>query len=136
MSDQSWDEQFKKFLQQTGEDFRRAGKDIKTEAQRLLDGAVDADKQQKIRDRLNELGAWARKAAQGVAVVVEDAANKAETALQSAAEKVTEKVSEMKSASATSKAPSGTRAPEALAKPSRAKKKPSKAKKSGAKRKR
>src|SRR5207237_4438946 len=67
MSDQSWEEQFKKFLQKTGKDFRRTGEDIRAEAQRLLDSAMDPDKQQKIRNRLNELGMWARKAAQGVA---------------------------------------------------------------------
>jgi hypothetical protein len=139
MTDQSWEEQFKKFLQQTGEDFRRAGKDIRTEAQKLLEGAMDPEKQQKIRDRLNELGAWARKAAQGVAGAVEEVATKAETAFQSAAEKVTDKVSEMKSASASSNAPgatSGARAPGTATRSSRAKKKSGKSRKGGSKRKR
>ncbi|HWE25210.1 MAG TPA: hypothetical protein VG496_14820 [Myxococcales bacterium] len=107
MSDQSWEEQFKKFWQKTGEDFRRASEDIKAEAQRLMDGAMDADKQQKIRNRLNELGAWARKAAQDVAGAVEEAASKAGTAFQDAAEKVTQKVSEMKGPAESANAPSG-----------------------------
>lgn len=90
MSDESWDEQFKQFLRKTGEDFRRASGDIRTEAQRLLDAAVDPEKQQRVRDRLNELTLWARKAAQGVAGAVEEAATKAGTAFQRATEKVTE----------------------------------------------
>jgi hypothetical protein len=145
MADQSWEEQFKKFLQQTGEDFRRAGKDIRTEAQRLLEGAMDPEKQQKIRDRLNELGTWARKAAHDVAGAVEEVATKAETAFQSAAEKVTEKVSEMKGTTASSNAPSapsapsattGPRAPRTATSSSGAKKKSGKTRKSGSKRKR
>src|SRR3989442_15240666 len=67
MSDQSWEEQFKQFLRKTGDDFRRAGEDIKTEAQKLLDAAMDPDKQQRVRGRLKELGSWARKRAEDVA---------------------------------------------------------------------
>ena len=132
MSDQSWEEQFKKFLQKTGEDFRRTGEDIKAEAQRLLDSAMDPDKQQKIRNRLNELGMWARKAAQGVAGAVEEAAGKAETAFKGAAERVTEKMSEMKRASPSSNASSGVSgAVGAATKASRAKSRSGKTKKSG-----
>src|SRR2546430_15185670 len=67
MSDESWEEQFKQFLRKTGDDFRRAGEDIKTEAQKLLDAAMDPDKQQRVRGRLKELGSWARKRAEDVA---------------------------------------------------------------------
>jgi hypothetical protein len=88
MSDQSWEEQFKQFLQRTGEDFRRRGEDIRTEAQKLLDAAMDPEKQQKVRDRLNELGLWARRAAQDVAGAMGEAASKAETAFHSASDKV------------------------------------------------
>ena len=96
MTDETWEEQFKRFLQKTGEDFRRAGEDIKTEAQKLLDAAKDPEKQQRVRNRLTELGGWARKAAHGVMGAVEEAASKAETAFHTATEKVTEKVAEMK----------------------------------------
>jgi len=90
MSDENWEEQFKRFLRRTGEDFRRASEDIKTEAQKLLDAAMDPAKQQRVRDRLNELTLWARKAAQGVAGAVEEAASKAETAFHGVTGKVTE----------------------------------------------
>jgi hypothetical protein len=80
MNDPSWEEQFRQFLRKTGDDFRRASGEIRAEAQRLLDAAMDAEKQQRVRDRLNELSAWARKTAQGVAGAVEEAAVKAEAA--------------------------------------------------------
>ena len=96
MTDQSWEEQFKRFLQKTGEDFKRASEDIKAEAQKLVASAMDPEKQQKVRDRLNELGVWARKAAHEVAGVVGEAASKAQSAVQTATEKVSEKVSDMK----------------------------------------
>ena len=89
MSDERWEEQFKQFLRKTGEDFRRKSEDIKAEAQKLLDAAMDPEKQQKVRDRLNELTVWARKAAQDVAGKVEEAAAKAGTAFHRATEKVT-----------------------------------------------
>jgi DNA primase len=89
MSDERWEEQFKQFLRKTGDDFRRKSEDIKAEAQKLLDAAMDPEKQQKVRDRLNELTQWARKTAQDVAGKVEEAATKAGTAFQRATEKVT-----------------------------------------------
>jgi thioesterase domain-containing protein len=90
MSDENWEEQFRQFLRKTGDDFRRAGEDIRTEAQKLLDAAMDPEKQQKVRDRLNELTMWARKTAQGVAGAVEEAATKAETMFHRATDSVTE----------------------------------------------
>ena len=114
MSDETWDEQFKRFLRKTGEDFRRASDDVKAEAQRLFDAAMDQEKQQKVRDRLNELSLWARKAAQGVAGAVEEAASKAETAFHSATERMMEASGK---ASATKRAPStAARKPAATAK--------------------
>ena len=90
MSDDSWEEQFKQFLRKTGENVRRTGEDVRAEAQRLFDAATDPEKQQRVRDRLKELTVWARKTAQGVAGAVEEAASKAETAFQRAADKVSE----------------------------------------------
>lgn len=84
MTDESWEEQFKQFLRKTGEDFRRAGEDIKAEAQKLVDAAMDPAKQQQVRNRLSELSTWARKTAQNVAGAVEQAATKAQTAFHGA----------------------------------------------------
>jgi hypothetical protein len=78
MTDPNWEEQFRQFLRKTGDDFRRASEEIKAEAQKLLDAAMDPEKQQRVRDRLNELSVWARKTAHGVAGAVEEAAVKAE----------------------------------------------------------
>jgi len=102
MSDESWDEQFKRFLRKTGEDFRRTGEDVKAEAQRLVEAAMDPEKQQKVRDRLNELGDWARKTAQDVAGAVGDAAGKAESAFHRATDKVTGGKGEMQPVAASS----------------------------------
>jgi len=89
MSDERWEEQFRQFLRKRGEDFRRTGEDIKAEAQRLLDAAMDPEKQKRVRDRLNELTVWARKAAQGVAGAVEEAATTFFFDVPAATEKVT-----------------------------------------------
>src|SRR6267378_408068 len=75
MADERWEEQFKQFLRKTGDDFRRAGEDVRAEAQRLFDAAVDPQKQQKVRDRLKVLTGWARKTAEDVAGMVEKAAS-------------------------------------------------------------
>jgi DNA repair ATPase RecN len=90
MADERWEEQFKQFLRKTGGDFRRAGEDVKAEAQRLFDAAVDPQKQQRVRDRLKELTGWARKRAEDVAGMVETAASKAEQAFHRASDKVSE----------------------------------------------
>ena len=50
---------------------------------------MDPEKQQKVRDRLNELSAWARNTAQDVAGAVEEAASKAQSAFQRAADRMT-----------------------------------------------
>jgi hypothetical protein len=78
MDHSNWEDQFRQFLRRTGEDFRRASEEVKAEAQRLLDAAMDPEKQQRVRDRLNELTTWARKTAEGVAGAVGEAAVKAE----------------------------------------------------------
>jgi hypothetical protein len=90
MSNESWEEQFKQFLRKTGDDFRRAGEDIKAEAQKLFDAAMDPDEQQKVRDRLKELSSWARKRAEDVAGSMETAASKAARVFHCATNDVTE----------------------------------------------
>jgi hypothetical protein len=112
MSDESWDEQFKRFLRKTGEDFRRTGAEITAEAQKLAEAAMDPEKQQKVRDRLGELGDWARKTAQGVAGAVEDAAGKAETAFHRATDKMSGAKSKAQPVAASSR-PSRKPAPAA-----------------------
>jgi len=117
MSDESWEEQFRQFLRKTGEDFRRTGEDIKAEAQKLLDAAMDPERQQRVRNRLNELSLWARKTAQGVAGAVEDATSKAQTAFQRATDKVAEAPSAAHKPAATAK--KARRAKSKAAKPRR-----------------
>jgi DNA repair ATPase RecN len=133
MTDQSWDEQFKQFLRKTGDDFRRTSEEVRAEAQKLLEAAMDPEKQQRVRDRLNELSLWARKSAQGVAGAMADAATKAETAFHSATDRMTgaapaETVSAAPAAMATpARKPAAKKAPKAKAKTVKAKAKPVKA---------
>jgi len=119
MSDERWEEQFRQFLRKTGDDFRRTGEDIKAEAQKLFDAAMDPEKQQKVRDRLNELTLWARKTAQGVAGAVEDATSKAQTAFQRATDKVAEAANASSPAGEAHAAASAARKPAATAKKAR-----------------
>src|SRR3982751_6126318 len=114
MSEESWDEQFKQFLRKTGDDFRRAGEEVRAEGQRLLDAAMDPQKQQMVRDRLNVLTVWARKSAEGVAGAMADAASQAQTAFHSATGKVSEATAKMTGgmSAAAPEAPSSA-APEA-----------------------
>jgi len=102
MSDESWEEQFKQFLRKTGDDFRRAGEDIKAEAQKLFDAAMDPDKQQRVRDRLKELSSWARKTAEDVAGTVETAASKAARVFHCATDNVIEATDKFSPAPRTS----------------------------------
>src|SRR4051812_17172419 len=48
MTDPNWEEQFRQFLRKTGDDFRRAGDEVRAEAQRLLEAAMDPEKQQRV----------------------------------------------------------------------------------------
>jgi len=112
MSDESWEEQFKQFLRKTSDDFRRAGGDIKAEAQKLFDAAVDPDKQQRVRDRLKELSSWARRTAEDVAGSVETAASKAAKVFQCATDNVTERAEKVSRAPRTSSSSETSRADE------------------------
>jgi len=135
MSDESWDERFRQFLRKTGEDFRRAGDEVRAEAQRLVDAAMDPEKQQRVRDRLNELNDWARKTAQDMAGAMGEAASRAETAFQSASDKVAEATAKVRGKPARAARPKRKPAAAAKKKKGQTKARPAK-KKSAGKRKR
>ncbi len=81
MNDRQWDEQLRRFVKTTGEEIRRVGEDIKTEAERLLVEVRDPDKQRKVKEGLRDFSVWARKTAEEVVEVVEKGIKKAEGAL-------------------------------------------------------
>jgi hypothetical protein len=91
MSDSPWDLKMKAFLKRTGEDFKRFGRDVKDEAEKLVAEVRDPEKQAKLRDGLREVGAWARKAAEDVAGAMETGVKKAEDALRQGARAVGER---------------------------------------------
>lgn len=82
MPDTPWDSKLKAFLKKTGDDFRRAGADIKQEAERLLAEAKDPVRAKKIKEGLTEVSSWAKKTAEELAGYVETGVKKAEGALK------------------------------------------------------
>lgn len=79
MNDSQWDAKLKSFLKKTGDDFKRFGTEVKAEAQKLLTEVQDPQRQQKLREGLENVGVWARKTADEVANVVEDGVKFAST---------------------------------------------------------
>lgn len=90
MSDSAWDLKMKAFLKKTGEDFKRFGKDVKEEAQKLMTEVKDPERQARLREGLKDVGHWARKAAEDVATVMETGVKRAEDAFRQASGKVTD----------------------------------------------
>lgn len=80
MPDRPWDQQLKDFLKRTGEDLKKAGDDIRAEAQKLIDEVRDPETQQKIRDGLGNLGQWAKKSAEDAANKIEEVVKRADDA--------------------------------------------------------
>lgn len=90
MSDSAWDLKMKAFLKKTGDDFKRFGRDVKEEAQKLMTEVKDPERQAKLRDGLKDVGTWARKAAEDVATVMETGVKKAEDAFREGSKKVSD----------------------------------------------
>ena len=82
----AWDQKLKTFLNKTGEDFKRAGNDMKEEAQRLMKEVKDPQGQEKLKEGLKEFGGWAKKTAVEMAELAEGGFKKAETAFRQAAD--------------------------------------------------
>src|SRR4051794_2069096 len=88
MNDSQWDAKLKSFLKKTGEDVKRAGNEIKSEAEKLLKEVQDPDRQAKVKAGVKDFGGWARKTAEEMATLMETGVKKAEVALGKATEKV------------------------------------------------
>ena len=84
MNENQWDEKLKTFLKKTGDDLKRAGSDIKAEAEKLMKEVKDPDRQDKVKRGLATFQLWARKTAEEVAAVVETGVKKAEGAVRGA----------------------------------------------------
>src|SRR3954463_6724051 len=70
--------QIKDFLKKAGDDMKRVGEDIKVETTRLVEELRDPDKQAKAKEKLSELGVWAKTTAQGAADLADAAMKKIE----------------------------------------------------------
>jgi hypothetical protein len=84
MNESQWDEKLRAFLKKTGDDLKRAGGDIRLEAERLMKEVQDPDRQDKVKKGLDSFRLWARKTAEEVATVVETGMKKAEGAVRQA----------------------------------------------------
>src|SRR6185503_13119668 len=88
MNQTQWDEKLKSFLKKTGEDVKRAGNDIKAEAEKLLKEVKDPERQAKVKAGMKDFGGWARKTAEEMAELMETGVKKAEVAINKATDKV------------------------------------------------
>lgn len=88
MNDTQWDAKLKSFLKKTGEDVKRAGADIKVEAEKLLKEVQDPERQAKVKAGMKDFSGWARKTAEEMAELMETGVKKAEVALSKATDKV------------------------------------------------
>jgi len=106
MTEKQWDQQILDFLKKTGDQ-------IRGETEKILTEIRDPQNQQRMRESLNEFGAWAKQTAEEAALLMESALKKAETALNQAAEKVKQSSAAAMGAprSAGRRTPSHKRAP-------------------------
>ena len=88
MNENQWDAKLKSFLKKTGEDVKRAGNDLKVEAEKLLKEVQDPERQAKLKAGMKDFGGWARKTAEEMATLMETGVKKAEVALGKATDKV------------------------------------------------
>jgi len=84
-SDSQWDDRLKSFLKKTQQDLKRAGNDMRVEAEKLLKEVQDPERQAKVKAGLKDFGSWARKTAEEVAGLVETGVKKAETTFREVA---------------------------------------------------
>jgi hypothetical protein len=78
-NDSQWDDRLKSFLKKTQQDLKRAGNDMRVEAEKLLKEVKDPERQAKVKAGLKDFGSWARKTAEDVAGLVETGVKSAET---------------------------------------------------------
>jgi hypothetical protein len=79
-TEKPWNERLMDSLRQTGEN-------IRTEAQKLMSELNDPASGERVKQRLAEMGDWAKKTAEDAAGVVDQAAKKVEEAINAAAAK-------------------------------------------------
>ena len=66
---------------------KRTGDEIRQETQRLIREVNNPENQQKVKEGLKELSAWARSTAEEAAALIDNAVKKAETAFAKAVER-------------------------------------------------
>ncbi|MFL5321728.1 MAG: hypothetical protein ACJ790_18845 [Myxococcaceae bacterium] len=118
--------QIKDFLKKAGDDMKRVGEDIKTETTRLVEELRDPEKQAKAKEKLSELGVWAKSTAQGAADLADAAMKKIEERMSTASDYVSETLGGSGKTEQTAAAAAPKKKKPAARKPTKAKAKPAK----------
>ena len=79
-NERPWNERVMETLRQTGEN-------IRSEAQKLIGELSDPANQERVKQRLAEMGDWAKRTAEDAATAVDQAAQRVEEAISAAARK-------------------------------------------------
>lgn len=88
MGDNQWDLRLKALFTKTAQDVKRAGRDMRVEAERLLHEVQDPVRQQQLKEGLKDLSLWAKKTAEDMGTLLETSVRKAEGAVREAAEQL------------------------------------------------
>jgi hypothetical protein len=87
MVESTWEKQAKLFLKRASDELKRTGGDLRGEAQKIWDEVRNPNNQQKVRDNLQDLGTWARKAVGQAAELVDGAVQRLDADLRKLASK-------------------------------------------------
>ncbi len=79
-----WEEKLKDFVNKAGDELKRAGVEIRAEAEKLLTEVKDPVRQRKVKEGLKDFGQWAKQTAEEFGTMVEAGVKKAESTIRQA----------------------------------------------------
>lgn len=79
-----WEEKLKDFVNKAGDELKRAGVEIRAEAEKLLTEVKDPERQRKVKAGLKDFGQWAKQTAEEFGTMVEEGVKKAEASIRQA----------------------------------------------------
>ncbi|MBX7113889.1 MAG: hypothetical protein K1X64_06090 [Myxococcaceae bacterium] len=77
-----WEEKLKDFVNKAGDELKRAGVEIRAEAEKLLTEVKDPERQRKVKAGLKDFGQWAKQTAEEFGTMVEEGVKKAEASIR------------------------------------------------------
>lgn len=78
----NWEEKLKSFVNKAGDELKRAGIEIRAEAEKLITEVKDPERQRKVKEGLKDFGDWAKQTAEEFGQMVEQGVKKAEVAFR------------------------------------------------------